>query len=357
MLNTSCDDIPLHESLKESSPDMPTAFIGHARVYILGAADVPLSQTVYANPDITGAAVRTKWEKLESAEGIFNWDFLDGEIAKAKQAGKKISITVLGNPPWLKALGVRYYEYIDRNVYHDTYLDTLADYVPWDDLYIERLKILIHQLASRYANEAAVSYVNMVAVQMSRNLPDSTVSGKFYEQFDYDPDYLVARMKEVLDYYMVKFPATPLWSSMDYITFEPEASGNARNYVASAYSQYGIGQYPDRFGLWREDLSGCNPDIENLQPTAHWYMLKQNPCRTGAQMLWHVQDGPDRMNKCNIVPDSKEAVLSAAVEKGLTLGMRYLEIYAADVNDTSLGAVCRQANDALISESQDCDTL
>jgi hypothetical protein len=72
-------------------------------------------------------------------------------------------------------------------------------------------------------------------------------------------------------------------------------------------------------------------------------------------MLWSVQDGPERMNKCGITPNSKEAVLTAAVENGLTLGMRYMEIYAADVSDTALDEVCEQANDGLAANRQDCE--
>ena len=44
--------------------------------------------------------------------------------------------------------------------------------------------------------------------------------------------------------------------------------------------------------------------------------MKQNPCRTGAQMLWSVQDGPNRMNKCGITPNTEPVVLdSAAVDQ------------------------------------------
>lgn len=333
-------------------PENNVSFSGSAGVYSLGAADQPQSQTAISNVNISGIVVRTLWENLETSPGIFNWAFIDGEIAKAKTAGKKVSIIVISNPPWMKDIGVPFYQYIDQNTNHSTYLDTLTDYVPWHDTYVQRLKILIDQLAAKYANEPTVSYFNIGAVQLSRNLPEDIIGGKFYLIWNYDPDYLIGKMKEVLDYYMQRFPQTPLWSSMDYVTFETTASGKAKNYVAQTFADYGIATYPDRFGLWREDLSGCNPNVSQIATSSQWYILQQHTCRTGAQMLWNVQDGPVRMNKCNITPNTKDAVLHAAVQNGLLLGMRYLEIYASDVNDSTLNATILNANTSLLPKSQ-----
>ena len=64
--------------------------------------------------------------------------------------------------------------------------------------------------------------------------------------------------------------------------------------------------------------------------------MEQHKDRTGSQMLWSVQDGPNRMNKCGILPNTKQAVLDSAINNGMRLGMRYFEIYGADINDPAL---------------------
>ena len=34
-------------------------------------------------------------------------------------------------------------------------------------------------------------------------------------------------------------------------------SGNPPNFLISQYVDYGVHKYPQRFGLWKEDLAGC----------------------------------------------------------------------------------------------------
>ena len=156
---------------------------------------------------------------------------------------------------------------------------------------------------------------------------------------------------------MSLFPSTPMWCSVDYVTFQPNASGQPRNYLASICCNYGIANYPDRFGLFREDISGCNPNFSNIAATSHWYLMQQNLCRTGAQMLWSVQDGPSRMNQCGILPNTKTMVLDSAVNKALALGMRYLEVYGIDIADASLTTSIQQANNNLIAKGLFCNPM
>ena len=82
--------------------------------------------------------------------------------------------------------------------------------------------------------------------------------------------------------------------------------------------------------------------------------MQQNTCRTGAQMLWNVQDGPSRMNQCGILPNTKTMVLDSAVNKALALGMRYLEVYGIDIIDASLNTSIQQANNNLIAKGLFC---
>jgi len=73
-------------------------------------------------------------------------------------------------------------------------------------------------------------------------------------------------------------------------------------------------------------------------------------------MLWSVQDGPGRMNQCGIIPNTKPLVLDSAVNKGIAFGMRYIEIYGADIDDTSLAANIALANTNLMNTEKHCNT-
>lgn len=335
-------------------------FIGQSGVYFLGTANVPLNASIYSNPNINGVVVRFNWNDVEPKPGSFNWSFVDGEIAKAITTGKKISLQPLGRPNWLDSIGVRQYYYIDKNKSHATYGKPISDIIPWDTLYINRYKIFLQNIAYKYANNSTVSYLNAIGGAFSRGLPDSVLldSSKltlqpFWTASNYNADTLGKIMNNITDYYMDLFPKTPLWCSVDYVLFQPNANGLARNYLASIYCSYGIKKYPDRFGLWREDIAACNPP-QTISSGSQWAILQQNLCRTGAQMLWNVQDGPLRMNQCGVIPNTKSIVLDSAINKGLSYGMRYLEIYGIDIIDTSLAKSIQNANVKLINKGLVC---
>jgi hypothetical protein len=331
-------------SLATPLPASAIDFRGHAGLYVLGATDVSVGAGAMAHPAVAGATVRVLWPTLEFAPGRYDWSFVDGEIALARSANKKISLAVLGDPAWIRdSLHAQTYSYLDRNPNHPTFGDTLFGYVPWDPVYVARIGSFLDSLGARYANEPVVSYCNVIAGNMSRGMPDTLADGRrFFQAYPYDADTIVARMIPLLDRYMALFPNTPLWTTVDYVTFEPNASGRARNYLATQYVNHGVAHYPDRFGVWREDLAGCNPPA-NVSAGSQWAVMLAHPERTGAQMLWNVQDGPARMNKCGIAPNTKAAVLDSAIAKGEALGMRYFEIYRIDVLDASLTGVLTDA--------------
>lgn len=338
-------------------------FAGHSGVYFLGSANVPISTSSFSNPNINGAVVRFRWNDLEPSPGNFNWTFIDGEIAKAVTYNKKVSLQPLGIPNWLGSIGAQQYYTIQDNPSSPNFGQITTGVIPWDSVYISRFKFFLQNLANKYANNPLVAYVNVIGVNFSRNLPDTVLTDTvaqtkqaFWSAHNYNADSLGALMNEMTDYYMGLFPSTPLWCSVDYVTFQPNATGQARNYLASIYCNYGVTTYPDRFGLFREDVSGCNPNLSNIATTSHWYLMQQNPCRTGAQMLWSVQDGPSRMNQCGILPNTKAVVLDSAVNKGLALGMRYLEIYGSDITDVSLNSTIQQANSDLIAKGLSCQS-
>jgi hypothetical protein len=335
-------------------------FIGHSGVYYLGTANIPINQKIYENKNINGVVVRFRWNDIETSPDNFNWSYIDGELSKAKLANKKVSLQPLGVPEWMSSLGAKKYFYVDGNTYHSTYGQIVSDVLPWDSIYIERFKNLIKKLSVKYSHDATVSYVNTIGGAFSRNLPDSVIvdtvskiSKPFWKAFNYNADTFAILINSMTDYYMEHFPKTPLWCSVDYVRFETNASGHPANYLASLISKYGIDKYPERFGLWREDIAGCNPQ-SNISSGSQWYIMKMNPCRIGAQMLWSVQDGPTRMNKCGILPNDKATVLDSAIKKGLAMGMRYLEIYGVDVSDVTLSNVIQNANSLLNKQGENC---
>lgn len=322
-------------------------FKGEYGLYALGGAGKSMPASIIEYPFVNGAVIRFEWGAVEKSPGIFDWSYVDQELNSVKMHNKKACLQPLGVPSWIKdSLHAAVYYYIDQNTYHPTYGDTLFSYIPWDEIYLDRLEKFIVEMGNRYSKDTSVSYVNSVSGSISRRLPDKVADGRnFWEVYSYNPDSLVSKLIRVLKVYMNSFPNTPLWSSMDYITFEKKASGENTNYVCGKYADYGVENYPGSFGVWREDISGCTiyPPI----PTSQWAVIQKYSERSGAQMLWSVQDGAQRMNQCGLPDSSKAGVMKAALDKGLLLGMRYFEIYTSDLIDASLQTVFTDYADSL----------
>jgi hypothetical protein len=228
-------------------------------------------------------------------------------------------------------------------------------------VYLEKYKLLLANLSEKYSTEATVSYINTIGGSFSRNLPDSVITDTlnntrkpFWEVYNYNADTFAVIINQMTDLYMKLFPNTPLWCSVDYVKFETNASKRPINYLASLITKHGIDNYPDRFGVWREDLSACNPQT-TISNSSHWNIIKEHPCRNGAQMLWNVQDGPDRMNKCGVSPNEKTNVMDSAIKRGLSLGMRYIEIYGVDITDASLKTIIQNSNLELLAKGKECE--
>ncbi|MDI6779691.1 MAG: T9SS type A sorting domain-containing protein [Bacteroidota bacterium] len=341
------------EHPKWFQPDISAQAVSfHAGVYSLLGPNGATAPSVYANPHVAGIAVRTGWGTLEPVEGQYDWSYLDNEIQKAASAGKKVSLFIAGalfsraTPDWVYTAGAQPYYFIDQNPFHPTYGDTLKMPLPWDSVYIAKWTRFIRVLGSRYANDATISYIRGASESVTNGwgLSETDAFGRSWTAYGYTPDKLLAAWKTVLEAFMVAFPKTALWDEVGHIIFEPQVSGKSQTYVAEQIAQYGFQTYPDRFCVWREDISGCIP---NPPTDGYWKILWDHKGRNGAQITWNVQDGPKRMNKCGIAPNDKPTVLKAAVQRGLDYGMPYLEIYQADVIDIALTSVIQFAAENL----------
>jgi hypothetical protein len=316
-------------------------------VFSLSATAHPADPAVYDQDDVTGVAVRVGWETLNPTERVYDWSFVDGEIANAAAAGKKVSIYIAsGLPAWVAALGVQTFTYIDQNPNHGTYGDPITIAVPYDPIYLAKWTRFVRAFGARYAANPTIAYVRGASESMTNGwgMPITDADGNTWAAYGYTPEIEIAALERVLDTFMTAMPTTAEWIEVGPIKFEPEISGNPETYVAEQLVAYGDSRYASRFGVWREDLSGCT-EAPPTSPT--WEILWEHPGKNGAQMLWNVQDGPDRMNKCGITPNDKPTVLRAAIENALAYGMPYVEVYQVDVLDAELAGVIRNAHDRL----------
>ena len=303
-------------------------------VYALQAFDGPADSDVLRNPNVAGLAVRTRWSSLEPRSGQYDWSYLDAQIAVARSSGKRVAVYVAATPSWVFDDGAKAFPAADG-----------ALPVPWDDVFLDRWTRFIRAFGARYADEPIIAYTRGSTESLTGgwSLQETGKDGANWIAYGYTPEKMIDAMTRVVDTFLTAFPKTHHWAEIGSIQFEPQASGRERTYVAGEIARYGTARYPGRFGVWRENLSGCVPYPPDKVVNDQWVLALQFSGEIGAQMLWSVQDGPTRMNQCGLTPNDKASVLSAAVQRGLQYGMRYVEIYKADVKDPDLAAVVSNA--------------
>ena len=78
-------------------------------------------------------------------------------------------------------------------------------------------------------------------------------------------------------------------------------------------------------------------------------------------MVWNVQDGPSRMNNCEMTPkdysaSSKIIAMDSAINAGLSINMKYYEIYLADLKDSVLDSILSVLHERIKEHmSNSCD--
>src|SRR6266478_6247416 len=96
-------------------------------VFSLTPADQVVSSGALNNPDVSGISIRTHWDALETADGVYNWTYLDSQAQRCCKFGKQISLrvgtgsggaTISGGnvPDWvMKLVGGATFAFIDLN--------------------------------------------------------------------------------------------------------------------------------------------------------------------------------------------------------------------------------------------------
>jgi hypothetical protein len=298
-------------------------------VYSLTQVNGSQDASVYQNPAVAGIALRPTWGILEPQDGQFDWSYLDQQIQEAKNASKRVSIYVHEAPDWVYADGAQAFSFLDANT-------PVRMPVPWDPVFQQKWIEFIHAFGARYSGETTIAYTrgSTESVTNGWGMPTADSAGRSWATYGYSPQRLLQAMEPIVDAFLTSFPQTDHWAEVGGIKFESALSGQPEVFVAEQIASYGFSKY-SHFGVWRENLSGCTPD----PPSGQWVVPFAHPGRDGAQMLWNVQDGPTRMNKCGISPNDKQTVLMAAIKTGIAYGMPYLEIYQVDILDPSLAPV------------------
>jgi PKD repeat protein len=327
--------------------DVPGTIRSATGVFSIGISDSGIDPGVYANANVDGVLLRTEWTAIETASGVYDWSYLDGQVAAAAAAGKKVSLVVKagGNTPaWLYTAGAVSFAYTDPK----TGLPATMP-LPWDPVFLADWTQFIQALGVRYASWAAVAQVKVTGLNISSeetNLPNSTTDTLNWQAAGYTRVEVENAWQTIADAYSQAFPevnislivvpgAFPPIDDYGNIFVSPSGGDPTLiNYLINT----GIGRYGQQFIVENNGLSDYW--ISSLVTNVAGQVT------TGYQMLWFVtNDNTYRMN--NGTPIDIGTELQNAVTSGVNGGAQFLEIYQTDVLNSYLAGVIANAHTSL----------
>lgn len=279
--------------------------------------------TVAAKPFVDGFLVRIAWSDVETSPSVFDWTLLDGQLQLCQQAGKKVALAIVqgpGTPAWLSGLGAATltYSFSGRS-------QTIA--VPWDPIYLQRWQQFVAALGARYAADTTIALVHVThATHNGFEMQLAPAEQQTYVGAGYTDAVYAQSWDTVISAFAAAFPNHPL--DMD---LHPIFGSDA---VAGATVTSGLAAAPGRFGAFGGWWSVNN--AQNAYP--------------GMQALFEATAATSFTNVQNVgswvtTPTrygSSLATYEAAYDLALQSGIRYLEVWNADLLDPGLDPLLTQ---------------
>jgi PKD repeat protein len=313
-------------------------------IYALGNPNGTISKQILSNANVDGIAVRATWDFLESSEGVYNWSYLDNQIAAAANAGKKISLSIaagVNTPSWVYSAGAQSFTFKTS-----ASSPTQKIPLPWDPVFLTKWESFIVALGQRYGSNPTISHLAITGINSitaETFLPHAAADLVPWQAAGYTRAKVEAAWQSIADTWSQAFAGKQLVMEMVPSGFPTiDANGNifsnpqgGDNQIITDLINLGISRYGSQFvvqnnGLKDTWIAGTVTGLAN-QVT------------TGFQMFWFVTgDSKYLMNDGKTI----DAVsgLQQAMNQAINGGARYLEIYQQDIVNANMQGVLATAH-------------
>jgi hypothetical protein len=299
-------------------------------VSYLGNSDRESLQSLLDNPNIDGLSIRASWSSVEPADNVFDWSFIDSEVAKAAASGKWVFLRVMtqqAKPQWLTdaiiAAGGKFFTWESEGT-------QMSCPVLWDPTFVAKKKELIAALGVRYGNNptvkiVAISFAN--ATSEDWNIPHEPENVAQWLALGYSSDVMLDTWQQFVDLAMTKFPTAFISLAINGnghvpdLNLDPDANYLARNAIF-----YANANYPGRLIVQKNGFSATSAHAPG---DGNFELLYDAYPNGGGQMLfWCFNEPTYRMN--GGVPGDPGTILHNAINIALGYRLRFLEIYQLD---------------------------
>ncbi len=354
-------------------------------VYSLTGAGRPVADGVLSNPNVDGVSIRLHWNDLETADGVYNWAYLDTQVFRVVAAGKSVSLRIgtgggdatRGNegnvPGWVideitASVGgtpndCAHYFHFNNPPVADQAIPTF-----WEPIFVQKRQELFTALGAHFAgnNNVKVVFVGACNAKSSDwSVPDSAVVDNIcgagqsersrWLGLGYTSQKLIDQACPatgtggVIDAAALAFPDKFIAYAVGRISgLDP-----TQDYVAEHITQNARAKYGSRILIAKETLSQktFENDPYNQQPANNgWTILWElPPC--AAQMASDVTSPSGLARMSGQRDGGPVQVLTDAVNVGADYGTVYQEIYQDDVTNPVTAPVIAYAHGLLACPS------
>jgi hypothetical protein len=190
---------------------------------------------------LAGFLVRIGWSDLEPQKGAYAWALPDSQFARARRAGKRVTLAIVNGPmapAWLSADGAQSFSYSFRG-------STTTMPVPWDPVHLARWTDLIRRVGERYRAEPHLALVHMThatANGFEMQLPFTPTDQSNWHAIGFSHRRVIDAWKTVMDAFRDAFPTTPL-----DVDVHPVLASDS---VSRGVVEYGSRSIGRRFGVF-----------------------------------------------------------------------------------------------------------
>ena len=307
----------------------PTAAEVPRGVFSLSPAGIPCRDRVLTNPDVDGVGIRQNWSDLEPSEGVYNWAFLDSEIARAASAGKMVLLrinTQFAKPDWVTNAVVE-----GGGTFFNFDMEGVPTTIPvfWDPTFLAKKKAMIAALGAHFTGNSAIkivwaSFANANSEDWS--VPHTPTDVANWLAAGYTGEKMLDAGKQIIDATMTAFPN-------QFVTLAVGANGRSgldpdENYVARNAVLAARTSWPGRLIVQKNTLATYNPPAPGTGSV--YQLLWDSRPDVGGQML-DASFGDTTYRNNAGVPDAPDVILHRSIDLGVSYEMKYIEIYQLDV--------------------------
>jgi hypothetical protein len=329
----------------------PLDFISLSMALVFGTAGHPADLTgnpLLQNANVDGFRYRMTWKAIQpTSAGVYKWTQLDAQLAIAAQAGKKLGISIsagLATPAWVYTTAPVVYKYHMQEINPLTGLSVGDQPLPWDTAYQSKWASFVAAFGARYNNNPNVSYIVLsgfmesfpmtfvktleddAAVNALAQNPPAGYSGLTTSYTDSSAAYNPAA-ETIIAEHMDAFPTTVVILTIDH-PFPTDAGTTDERLI----KDWGKAQYPGRFGTMVSALYATPAPHDPPNPPAIDPKGFQMVCRMSDTARLYLDPDPTPLPPAPIP-------LQDALEHGVTLGGKYVEIYDDDLYPVESQAV------------------